>query len=135
MNLSTKATDITDAEWVLAWSLLIARRDGKPVAKRAAALEEQCGSPTRALQVLTTVRYYMVDADISEAIRLANSRHLRPVPRTTSDASSQARRAAPPSTTTAVAARRERIRMTVLWFGITLPAIVTAIEIIKGLHR
>lgn len=133
MNLSQRVTDITDAEWVLAWAVLIARRDAKPFAGRVAALEEQCSSTERALHVLTTVRYYMIEADIAEAIRLANRHQARPVPRATSHASSRARRAAPPSTQ-ARAARHERLRMTVLWLGITMPVTVAAIKFMQGLN-
>lgn len=130
MNLSTRVTDITDAEWVLAWALLIARRDGRPVTNRVAALEEQCGSPERALHVLTTVRYYMIESDISEAVRLANRRTGRPVPRLNHSASSRARRAAP-RTTLVSAARRRRIRTAVLWAGILWCPVWIAADIIR----
>lgn len=131
MNLSTRVTDITDAEWVLAWSVLIARRDGRPVTNRVAVLEEECGSAERALHVLTTVRYYMIETDISEAIRLANGRITRPVPRPIHSASSRARRAAPPHTTPVRAARHRRIRTAVLWAGILWCPVYVAAEIIR----
>lgn len=131
MNLSTRVTDITDAEWVLAWALLIARRDGRPVTNRVAALEEQCGSPERALHVLTTVRYYMIESDISEAVRLANRRPSRRVPRPTYSASSPARRAASPHTTPVRAARHRRIRSAVLWAGTLSWPAYTAFELVR----
>lgn len=130
MNLSTRVTDITDAEWVLAWSVLIARRDGRPVTNRVAVLEEECCSAERALHVLTTVRYYMIESDISEALRLANSRTSRPVPRPIHSASSRARRAAP-RTTLVRAARHRRIRTAVLWAGILWCPVWIAADIIR----
>lgn len=130
MNLSTRVTDITDAEWVLAWSVLIARRDGRPVTNRVAVLEEECGSAERALHVLTTVRYYMIESDISEALRLANSRTSRPVPRPIHSALSRARRAAP-RTTLVRAARHRRIRTAVLWAGILWCPVWIAADIIR----
>ena len=115
MNLRIHINEISEAEWITAWAVLIAKRDRRPVAHLERRLEAECGGAPRALRVLSIVQAYELAADIDQALAFFRK---SPAPRIpTPCVSSGERRVA---VDTATAARHRSLRTALLWAGVLL---------------